>query len=199
MINGKIIQLYSFHFLQLVDTVIRPNDIPASGETDMIGEMLGELTGKIVGQRIVSHMGGPIKLERTMETKGKILGQEVTFLATFWSMERHQGGMFSKGHGVLMTKGGEKAVLRGAGISIPGKGPGWSIRGTRYLQTTAPALKRLNNMAILFEVEIAPDGVIRGQVVGVEVILQSFSIRCDLQPNKNNEFFHIYWLDDLFF
>jgi hypothetical protein len=160
MINGKIIQLYSFHFLQLVDTVIRPNDIPASGETDMIGEMLGELTGKIVGQRIVSHMGGPIKLERTMETKGKILGQEVTFLATFWSMERPQGGMFSKGHGVLMTKDGGKAMVRGAAISVPSKGPGWSMRGSRYIQTTSPALKRLNEVAVVFETEITPDGMV---------------------------------------
>jgi hypothetical protein len=59
----------------------------------MIGEMLGELTGKIVGQRIVSHYeGGHLKIERTMETKGKILGEEVTLLATFRAKERPQGG-----------------------------------------------------------------------------------------------------------
>ncbi len=79
----------------------------------MIGEMLGELTGKIIGQRIVAHWGGPTKIESTMETKGKILGQEVTLLATFWRMERPQGGMFSKGNGVLMTKDGGKVMLRG--------------------------------------------------------------------------------------
>jgi hypothetical protein len=46
----------------------------------MIGETLEELTGKIVGQWIVAHMGGPTKIERTMESKGKIPGQEVTCL-----------------------------------------------------------------------------------------------------------------------
>ena len=127
----------------------------------MIGEMLGELTGKIVGQRIVSHMGGPTKIESTMETKGKILGQEVTLLATFWRMERPQGGMFSKGHGVLMTKDGGKVILRGAGVSVPSKGPGMSMRGTRYGQTTSPALKRLNDVAILFEIEVTPDGMVK--------------------------------------
>jgi hypothetical protein len=125
----------------------------------MLGEMLGELNGKIIGQRVVPgyHMGGPLKMEATMETKGKILGQEVTLLATFWRMERPQGGMFSKGHGVLMTRDGGKVILRGAGVSVPPKGPGWSMRGTRYAQTTVPALKRLNEAALLFEIEIAPD------------------------------------------
>jgi hypothetical protein len=129
----------------------------------MLGEMLGELNGKIVGQRIVAgyHMGGPLKMESTMETKGKILGQEVTLLATFWRMERPQGGFFSKGHGVLMTKDGGKVVLRGAGISVPSKGPGLSMRGTRYAQTTSAALKRLNDVAILFEIEVTPDGTVK--------------------------------------
>ena len=129
----------------------------------MLGEMIGELNGKVVNQRIISgyHMGGPLKLESTMETKGKILGQEATLLATFWRMERPQGGMFSKGHGVLMTKDGGKVMLRGAGVSVPGKGPGMSMRGARYAQTTHPALKRLNDAAILFEIEVTPDGMIR--------------------------------------
>jgi hypothetical protein len=127
----------------------------------MIGEMLGELTGKIIGQRIVSHYdGGHLKIERTMETKGRILGHEVTFLATFWSMERPQGGMFSKGHGVLMLRDGEKAMVRGAAISVPSMGPGWSMRGSRYIQTKSPLLKRLNEVAIVFETEITPDGMV---------------------------------------
>ena len=57
----------------------------------MIGEMIGDLNGKIGGQRVVSHYGGPTKIERTMESKGKILGQEVTFRA----MDRPRGRMFS--------------------------------------------------------------------------------------------------------
>ncbi len=35
------------------------------------------------------------------------------------------------------------------------------MRGARYGQTTSPALKRLNDMAILFEIEITPDGMIK--------------------------------------
>ena len=106
-------------------------------------------------------MFGPMKIERTMESKGKILGQDVTLLATFWSMERPEGGTFSKGHGVLMTKGGEKAMVRGAGISVPPKGPGWSFRGTRYAQTKSTALKKLNNIAIVYEIDITPEGTVK--------------------------------------
>jgi hypothetical protein len=124
----------------------------------MIGEMIGELTGKTVGQRLVHHWGGPMKLERTIDAKGKIYGTEVSFLATTWSMERPHGGMYTKGHGVMMTMNGEKAEATGSGIGSMKKGGGWSVRGARYFQTTSPALKKLNDAAILFEIEILPDG-----------------------------------------
>jgi hypothetical protein len=124
----------------------------------MIGEMIGELTGKITVQRLVRHMKGEPMLERTFEEKGKILGVEVTFLATTWGKERKQGGFFTKGIGVLMTKNGEMVKLHGSGIAVKGKGPGQSIRGVRYAQTTSKALSRLNDMALVFEIEITPDG-----------------------------------------
>jgi hypothetical protein len=130
----------------------------------MLGEMIGELTGKCIGQRIVKRFGGEPMLERTFEEKGKILGIEVTFLATTWSKERPQGGMFTKGHGIMMTKSGEKATLHGSGIILPGKGPGSSIRGARYLQTTAPSLSRLNNAALIFEIEFSPEGVMHDKM-----------------------------------
>jgi hypothetical protein len=124
----------------------------------MIGDMVWELTGKMVGQRLEHHYGGEVKLERTIEAKGKVFGEEVTFLATTWAMERPQGGMFMKGHGIMMTKKGEKAMLQGSGITVSKAGPTGSVRGIRYLQTTAPSLSRLNNVALVFEIEIGADG-----------------------------------------
>lgn len=126
----------------------------------MIGDMIGELTGKIAGQRVIRHHHGELVIERTMESKGKVLGTEMTLIATFRARERPQGGMSAKGNGVLMTAKGEKVVLHGSGISVPGKGPGMSMRGARYAQTAAPSLGRLNNAALVFEIEIAPDGTI---------------------------------------
>jgi len=128
---------------------------------NMIGDMIGELTGKIAGQRIIRHHHTTdIKIERTLESKGKILGTEVTFIATIKMRERSQGGMYAEGDGVMMTMKGEKVILHGSGISVAMKGMGWSMRGIRYAQTTSPALSRLNNAAFVFEMEIMPDGTL---------------------------------------
>ncbi len=128
----------------------------------MIGEMIGELTGKIVGQRIICrHHSGELKTERTMESKGKILGIDVTFIATIKSWERPQGGMYSEGNGIMTTTKGEKVIFHGSGISVAGKGAGMNMRGVRYAQAASPSLSRLNNVALVFELEIMPDGMFR--------------------------------------
>jgi hypothetical protein len=125
----------------------------------MIGEMIGELTGKVIGQRLVHHWGGPMKIERTIEAKGKIHGIDVSFIATTWATERPQGGMFVKGHALMMTTNGEKAEAQGSGISIQSKGGGMSVRGARYFQTSSASLKKLNDVVLLFEIEVGPDGI----------------------------------------
>jgi hypothetical protein len=125
----------------------------------MIGDMIGELTGKVVGQRIVRrHHTGELKIERTMESKGKILGNEVTFIATIRTWERPQGGMYSDGNGIMTTMKGEKVIFHGSGISVAGKGTTMNMRGIRYAQTASPSIGRLNNVALVFEMEIMPDG-----------------------------------------
>jgi hypothetical protein len=126
----------------------------------MIGDMIGELTGKVVGQRIVRSHHGELKIEKSMESKGKILGMEVTFIATIKFRERPQGGMFVSGNGIMTTMKGDKVTLHGSGISIAGKGPGMSMRGVRYAQTTSPSFIRLNNAALVFEIETLSDGTV---------------------------------------
>jgi hypothetical protein len=124
----------------------------------MIGNEIGELTGKTIGIRLGHHYGGPMKLERTIESKGTVYGTEVTFIATTWAVERQHGGTYVKGHGVMMTRTGEKVEAQGSGISFPTRDGGWSARGVRYFQTGSAALKKLNDVAAVFEIEIAPDG-----------------------------------------
>ena len=126
----------------------------------MIGDMIGELTGKIVGQRVIRRRYGELKIERSMESKGKILGMDVTFIATVQLRERPQGGMYVEGNGIMMTMKGEKVILHGSGISIAEKGAGMSMRGVRYAQTTSPSLSRLNNVALVYEIETMSDGTI---------------------------------------
>jgi hypothetical protein len=124
----------------------------------MIGDMIGELTGKVVSQRVIRRHHNELKIEKSMESKGKILGMDVTFISTVKFRERPQGGMYVDGNGIMMTMKGEKVVLHGSGISVPGKGPDMSMRGIRYAQTTSPSFSRLNNVSLLFEIEAAPDG-----------------------------------------
>jgi hypothetical protein len=45
-----------------------------------------------------------------------------------------------------------------------GKGGSTSMRGIRYAQTTAPALIKLNNIALLLEIEIMPDGTVKDKM-----------------------------------
>ncbi|MDD1679189.1 MAG: hypothetical protein LUO93_08440, partial [Methanomicrobiales archaeon] len=142
----------------LGDTFMYDDSLSHQLAIKMIGEQIWELKGKIVGQRLAKHYDGEMKLERTIEAKGMVLGEEVTFLATTWSKERPQGGMLTMGQGIMMTKKGEKAVLKGSGISTSKAGPVGSIRGARYLQSSAPSLSRLNNVALVFEIEIGADG-----------------------------------------
>jgi hypothetical protein len=130
----------------------------------MIGDVVGELTGKIVGQRVIRCHNGETKLERSIESKGKILGTDVTFIATMKLRERWQGGMEAEGNGIMMTAGGEKVLVHGSGITVPGKGAGMSQRGVRYAQTKAPSLTRLNNVALVFEIEVLPDGTVHDKM-----------------------------------
>jgi hypothetical protein len=126
---------------------------------EMIGEMIGELTGKVVGHRIIRrHHSGELKMERTIESKGKILGTEVSFIATIKSWERPHGGIYAGGDGVMTSLKGDKVILHGSGISVAGKGAGLNMRGARYAQTASQTFSRLNNAALIFELEIMPDG-----------------------------------------
>ena len=126
----------------------------------MLGELVGDLTGKITSTRIIRCHTRELKMEKTMESKGNVLGNDVTFIATFKAKEREQGGFYSEGNGILMLKNGEKAVLHGSGISTAHKGQTMSMRGIRYLQTRGGSLSRLNNVALVFEIEAGADGTI---------------------------------------
>ena len=130
----------------------------------MMGEMIGELTGKVTGKRIVRCHGSDLKIERTIEARGKILGTDVSFIATVKAKEREQGGFYNEGNGVMMTMSGEKAVLHGSAIGMMGKDGSMSVRGIRYAQTSAPSLSRLNKVAILLEMEIMADGSVKDRM-----------------------------------
>jgi hypothetical protein len=89
---------------------------------------------------------------------------DVTFIATMELKKRWQGGMDAEGNGIMMAVNGKRVIFHGSGISVPGKGAGMSQRGIRYAQTKSPAFSRLNNVALVFEIEVMPDGTIHDKM-----------------------------------
>jgi hypothetical protein len=66
--------------------------------------LTGELNGKIAGQRVIRrHHFTELTIERSTESKGKIFGMDVSFITTVKSRERHRGGMYVEGNGIMMT------------------------------------------------------------------------------------------------
>ncbi len=64
----------------------------------------------------------------------------------------------SIGHGMIMTEKGEKVMLKGEVITTSKAAPAGTLRGALYAQTSAPSLSRLNDMALVFEIERGADG-----------------------------------------
>jgi hypothetical protein len=58
-----------------------------------------------------------------------------------------------------MTEDGEGATWQGTGIGrFTGQGAGISFRGALFHQTASEKLARLNDIAVVFEYEVAADG-----------------------------------------
>lgn len=58
----------------------------------MLGEQVLELTGKRIGRRVLSTDGG-FKVEVSFEDSGKLLGQQVNNMGTYWSGPRPDGSL----------------------------------------------------------------------------------------------------------
>ena len=113
----------------------------------MIGEKIGESTGKVeAGTRVIAcEATGQVKVECSVQETGKLLGIDITEIATYWSIPRANGNFYGEGHGIITTKEGDLVTWKGTGIGRPtGKGNGMSWRATCYYQTTAFKLSRLN-------------------------------------------------------
>ena len=96
-----------------------------------------------------------------MESKGKILGQEVTFLATFWAMEQAPGRDVLEGPRCPDDQGRRKGHGAGSGDQRSVEGARLEHAGLPVCPDHPPALKKLNEVAIVFEIEITPDGTVK--------------------------------------
>jgi hypothetical protein len=127
----------------------------------MLGEMIGEESGKITGIRVLPPEGGVPKIESSMQATGKLVGVEVTNIATIWSMTQPDGTLYIDGQGVVMAKDGGIASFVGWGFGRLTASGGVSQRGAINCQSASGSLGRLSGMVIPFEAEVDADQNIR--------------------------------------
>ncbi len=125
----------------------------------MLGEMIGEARGKVTGVRVLPSQGQGPCMEVCFQGMGKLLGLETSDVGTYESVLLPAGVFRGKGQGVITTKDGDVVTWTGEGVGRPtGKGMAASWRGAIYLQTAAPRLAQLNNIAVIFEHEVDENG-----------------------------------------
>jgi hypothetical protein len=122
-------------------------------ETNVIGERIGEASGKINSTRVIRcESSGQTKVECSVQESGKLLGVDVTEIATYWSTPRPNGTFYGEGNGIITTRDGEYITWRGTGIGRPsGRGNAMSWRATCYYETTSSKLSRINNTVGLIQ------------------------------------------------
>jgi len=123
----------------------------------MLGEQIYEARGKRVGRRALSADSG-FKVEVTFEDSGKILGIEMNDFGTYTAAPRPDGTLYGEGQGISMTKDGEMATWKGAGVGRFVGGGAVSYRGALYFSTASAKLARLNSVAAIYEFEVDANG-----------------------------------------
>ncbi len=125
----------------------------------MLGDLVLEEKGSTTGIRVLNEFPDKVVLEVCLATSGTLLGIEHTALWTYHSTIRPDGRVQGEGHGIYTTKDGDVATVRGTGVGVPkGAGSAASWRGALYFYSTAEKLKRLNDVAVVYEYEIDEDG-----------------------------------------
>ena len=82
---------------------------------------------------------------------GKLLGLDVSVLATYVADLRPDGTLFGGGQGVVMATNGEGGSFAGSGVGKFNEKGGANFRGALYFYSQAPTLARLNGVAVVFE------------------------------------------------
>jgi hypothetical protein len=126
----------------------------------MLGEQVLELTGKRTSRRVLPTDAG-FKVEVSFEDTGKLLGQPANNMGTYWSGPRPDGSLYGEGQGVVILQDGEMATWKGQGVGKIQPNGAVSYRGAVYYSTASAKLARLNNVAVVFEFNVEPDGSIR--------------------------------------
>lgn len=131
----------------------------------MLGEMIGEDRGKITSVRVLPSEGSAPRLEVSFQGAGKLIGQDVSEVASYISTLMPSGVLNGVGQGLITTKKGEILTWTGNGIGKPtGHGMAASWRGSICYQTSAASLAGLNKIVAIFEFEVDESGNTTGKL-----------------------------------
>ena len=131
----------------------------------MLGELIGEDKGKITNVRVLPADGSGPKLEVSFQGAGKLLGQDVSEVASYISTLLPSGVFNGVGQGLITTKKGDIATWTGTGVGKPtGNGMAASWRGSVCYQTASSSLAGLNKIAAIFEFEVDENGNTAGKL-----------------------------------
>lgn len=131
----------------------------------MLGELIAEEKGKISGVRVLPSEGASPRLEVSFQGTGKLLGQEITEIASYVSVLMPSGVFNGIGQGLITTQQGDVATWTGTGVGrSTGSGLAASWRGSIGYQTSSQALAVLNKVVGIFEFEVDESGNTIGKV-----------------------------------
>jgi hypothetical protein len=120
----------------------------------MLGDQFAEETGKVTGFRVLSTVGP--KVEISIRTTGKVLGNDYQGRATYTSEIQPGGFLFGEGEGVYMTGDG-MAVWKGQGTRKLNPGGGATYRGATFFLTATGKLAKLAGSVGVFEHSTDPN------------------------------------------
>ena len=137
----------------------------------MLGEKIYELQGKITSTRVVPALDthnplglqSPVRMETTFQGQGRLLGQNVTDIGTYYAAPQQDGTLFGEGQGIVMAQDGSTLSWHGNGRGKPtGKGLGATWRATVYYLTQSQKFAALNNVPCVIEWEVDENGNAKG-------------------------------------
>src|SRR6266852_6105966 len=117
----------------------------------MLGDQIAEETGKVLVMRVLDS--APVKVEVSIHTKGKLLGNDYQGRATYTSTMQAGGFVYGEGHGVYLTAGGDMATWIGQGTGKIKPGGGASYRGALHFLNATGQLAKLAGTVGVFEYE----------------------------------------------
>src|SRR5262249_24258307 len=125
----------------------------------MLGELLGEASGKMAGVRVLPTEDQQIKVEVSFQGQGKVLGQEIGDVCTYWQTTRPGGELYGEGHLVMMTKDGGVGEWIGFGVGQPTGPPPAAHYAVAGHWDSAPAkMARLLGVATVIEYDADQNG-----------------------------------------